>query len=368
MIRAVLIDLDGVVRQWEPWVPDDGSPVTAEVLRAIAFEDASLDGVVTGAMTHEEWVEHVAVALEDRFGPEGRRAAESWSAPIGTVKEDTLALVRELRNIVPVALISNATSRLESDLTSLALIDDFDLIVNSSRVGAAKPDERIFRHAAEQLGVALDECLFIDDTAGHVEGAAKLGLRTIHFTDAAALRAALAAFGLVSADPAHRNLELLIRTAHADEAAEIAELHLRTALHAYEEIFPPEAPPPTLPELTSTWRGHLREQTAFVAVVDNRIVGVALVGADSGESGAAHLSRVYVAPELAGRGIGTRLYGACLERIAAAGFAAATLWVLEKNTRVRGWYERLGWVATGERKAVYEPAGIDDLRYRLTSI
>lgn len=367
MIRAVLIDLDGVVRHWEPWVPDEDLGVTTEDLRSVAFGPAC-DLAVTGLITDEEWREQVAADLESRFGPSGRRAVESWNAPIGSVKQDTLDLVRELRTVVPVALISNATSRLESDLTALALLDEFDLIVNSSRVGVAKPGEGIFQFAAEQLAVALDECLFIDDTVGHVEGAAKLGLRTIHFTDAAELRRGLASYGLVQGRGEGRHLELHVRAARVEEAADIADLHLRTAMHAYKDIFPSEAPPPTIEELRLAWRELVREQTVFVAVVDAEIVGVAVVGADPREPTAAHLSRVYVKPELSGRGIGTRLYSACLERIAAAGFTEATLWVLERNARARGWYERLGWRPTGERKAVYEPAGIDDLRYRLTSI
>jgi putative hydrolase of the HAD superfamily len=221
VIRGVLIDLDGVVRHWEPWTPDEGVDVTVDDIRSVAFGSA-LDGVVTGAITDEEWREQVATALEERFGPSGRRAAESWSAPIGSVKQDTLELVREMRAVVPVALITNATSRLESDLAELSLTDEFDLIVNSSRVGAAKPDERIFAYAAEKLGVVLEECLFIDDTVGHVEAAAALGLRTIHFTDASALRKALAAFGLVSGARGEGYLELVIRTARLDEVAEHA--------------------------------------------------------------------------------------------------------------------------------------------------
>ena len=367
MIRAVLIDLDGVVRHWEPWVPDESLGVTAEDLRSIAFGPAS-DRAVTGLITDEEWRDQVAADLETRFGPSGRRAVESWNAPIGSLKQDTLEVVRELRKVVPVALISNATTRLESDLAALGLAGEFDLIVNSARVGHAKPDERIFAYAAEQLGVALDECLFIDDTVGHVEGAAKLGLRTIHFTDAAELRRALASYGLVQGSGEGRHLELHIRAARVEEAADVADLHLRTAMQAYKDIFPSEAPPPSIEELRLAWRELVREQTVFVAVVDAEIVGVAVVGADPREPSAAHLSRVYVQPELSGRGIGTRLYGACLERIAEAGFKEATLWVLERNARVREWYERLGWRPTGERKAVYEPGGIDDLRYRLTSI
>lgn len=38
--------------------------------------------------------------------------------------------------------------------------------------------------------------------------------------------------------------------------------------------------------------------------------------------------------------------------------------MLERNQRVRSWYERLGWEPTGERKPVYAPGGIDDVGYR----
>jgi putative hydrolase of the HAD superfamily len=367
VIRAVLIDLDGVVRRWAPWEPEEALGVTRDDVTAVAFDEDVLQNVVTGGVTDEQWREEVAVRLEAAHGPAGRRAMEGWSAPIGEVDADVLAIVQALREVVPVALVSNATSRLESDLDQLGIADAFDLIVNSSRIGFAKPDERIFRHAAGQLDVSLDECLFIDDTLRHVEGASRLGLRTIHFTGAADLRRAVVEFGLLPPDRPGPRLELLIRRAHRDEAHEIAELHSRTAMHAYAHIFPSEAPPPTIDDHRRDWTEALRERTAYVAVVDNAIVGVVLSGPDVREPGAGHLSRLYVAPELSGRGIGTRLYQACLRELAELGFTQATLWVLERNERVREWYERLGWKVTGERKPVYEPAAIDDLRYRLTS-
>ncbi len=368
MIRAVLIDLDGVVRRWTPWEPSEGSPVTNDAVRAVAFETDVLLGVVTGGVTDEQWREEVAVRLEREFGHHGRRAVEEWSAPIGEVDPDVLGIVAALREVVPVALISNATSRLESDLERLGLQDEFDVVVNSSRVGIAKPDEGIFRHAAAALGVSLEECLFIDDTAGHVDAAAKLGLRTIHFTDAVQLRTELAAYGLLTGEGPGQRLELLIRRAHRDEATELAELQLRTVLVAYVGIFPSEAPVPTVASLSADWTAALKASTAFVAVVDDEIIGVVLAGADAADARAGHLSRLYVSPEMSGRGIGTRLYQTCLQELAEIGFTEATLWVLEHNERVRRWYERLGWQATGERKTVYGPGRIDDLRYRLTSI
>ena len=66
-----------------------------------------------------------------------------------------------------------------------------------------------------------------------------------------------------------------------------------------------------------------------------------------------------------GRASGGRLYVAALGRLRQAQFREATLWVLEHNVRARAWYERLGWRSTGERKTVYEPAGIVDLQYMI---
>ena len=364
MIRAVLIDLDGVIRRWAPWEPSADSPVTNDELRAVAFDADDLQEVVTGGITDEQWREHIASRLEREHGPAARRTVEEWSSGIGDVDTDVLELVRALRRVVPVALISNATTRLESDLGHLGLLDELDVIVNSSRVGIAKPDEGIFRHAADAVGAALDECLFIDDTAGHVEAAAKLGLRTIHFTDPARLRTALASYGLIAGE----RLELLIRSARPDESSVLAELHYRTEVDAYSSIFPSDAPGPTLDERKADWSAKLRQWQAFVAVVDNRVVGVALVGEDVFEPGAGHLLRFCVDPEFQRRGIGARLYQAGITYLSELGFETATLWVLERNQRARRWYERLGWQPTGERKPVFAPAGIDDLRYRLTSI
>jgi putative hydrolase of the HAD superfamily len=368
MIRAVLIDLDGVVRRWDGVTLDPSLGLTHDDVRRAVFEHESAERAVTGAITDEEWRATYTSVLEAAHGTNGRRAAEIFSAPIGTVADDVLEIVRELRKSVPVALVSNATTRLESDLRTLGIADEFDLIVNSSRVGVAKPEPGIYEHAADHLGVALDECLFIDDTSGHVDGAVRLGLRAVLFESPAQLRNVLAQFGLVSFGDAHRHLELLIRPARLVEAGEIAELHLRSAIHGYAGIFPPEAPVPTVDELKHAWRDSLRTRLGLVAVVDTAIVGAALGGPDPIEETSGHLSRLYVSPDRWGFGIGRRLYGAVMGHLGDLGFSEATLWVLERNVRARAWYERLGWIPTGERKSVFEPAGIDDLRYRLSSI
>jgi GNAT superfamily N-acetyltransferase len=163
----------------------------------------------------------------------------------------------------------------------------------------------------------------------------------------------------------------VVRAAEVGEAGELARLNLRTALAAYGHIFPPESPPPTHEELLAQWEhwlgpDHANGRRAFVAEANGTgAVGVVLAGPDPEDAGVGHLARLYVAPERWGEGIGTQLYEAAIASMVGAGFPAATLWVLERNTRARSWYERLGWRLSGARKVLFAPAGIDDVGYRL---
>ena len=153
-------------------------------------------------------------------------------------------------------------------------------------------------------------------------------------------------------------------------ATELAALNLRAAIAGYGHIFPPEAPPPTVDELTAMWEHWLGEdwdrgRRAFVARRAGDSIGVVLTGPDPAQPELGHLARLYVDPDHWGRGVGRGLYAAALDQLHRDGFPAATLWTLEANERARSWYERLGWRVTGARKPVYEPAGIEDLQYRL---
>ena len=163
---------------------------------------------------------------------------------------------------------------------------------------------------------------------------------------------------------------VIVRAAQLHEAPVLARLHRSAALLGYGHIFPDDAPPPTHDELIAEWEHWLtpdreRGWRAYVAQDGARVLGLVRAGPDRAEVEAGHLGRLYVEPEHWGRGIGGRLYQEAIEQLTGAGFTYATLWVLEGNTRARRWYECLGWQQTGERKPVYAPASIDDLRYRL---
>jgi len=88
-------------------------------------------------------------------------------------------------------LVSNATTRLEADIARLGIDGLVDHVVSSAKVGFAKPDPRIYHHAAARTGAAPRRCLFVDDDAGNVAAARSLGMTGLLFAGAGSLREAL---------------------------------------------------------------------------------------------------------------------------------------------------------------------------------
>ena len=61
----------------------------------------------------------------------------------------------------------------------LAMDDMFDAVVISGEVGLHKPEPEIFRLGAERLGVAPEECVFVDDLRENCAGAEAVGMAAI---------------------------------------------------------------------------------------------------------------------------------------------------------------------------------------------
>lgn len=58
----------------------------------------------------------------------------------------------------------------------------FDAVVISGEVGLAKPFAEIYTLTADRLGLSAAECVFVDDLAINVRGAAAVGMVGVHHT------------------------------------------------------------------------------------------------------------------------------------------------------------------------------------------
>jgi putative hydrolase of the HAD superfamily len=80
------------------------------------------------------------------------------------------------------AFLSNSGPEVMARLRGDRRIDHlFDAVVISCEVGLSKPDPQIYRHCLDRLGLEPPQVLFVDDRADNIEGAARIGLRTLHF-------------------------------------------------------------------------------------------------------------------------------------------------------------------------------------------
>lgn len=192
MTNAILTDLDGVIRIWPPEIHlkaerETGLPEGA-IPRA-AFSDDLLPLVITGKISDDEWRRRIADLLsKDIPDANAERAVTLWSASPGEVDLEILRILRACRKKAKLVLISNATSRLLSDLRRLGIAEDFDYIINSSEVGFAKPDPNIYFAALDTVEATPEQALFIDDNAGHVAAATRLGISGHTYVGADGLR------------------------------------------------------------------------------------------------------------------------------------------------------------------------------------
>jgi len=199
-VDALIIDLDGVIRHWDPdYGPeaDRRLGIPEGTLMGVALDEERLARVMDGRLPFEAWCEEVGAEIASRHGADATAAADALATSVWRIDLAVLDLVQSVREVVPVALLSNASSHLLIDLELCGIADSFDAVVSSADIGVAKPAAGAFEAAAERVGVSLDSVLFVDDTLSHVEAARALGMRAERFADVDELREQLAALQLV---------------------------------------------------------------------------------------------------------------------------------------------------------------------------
>ncbi|GIH13594.1 HAD-IA family hydrolase [Rugosimonospora africana] len=196
---GLLIDMDGVLRRWDPRVPvsvEERYGLPVGTLRRTAFAPSRVTPAVTGQISHADWMNGVAEAIGEPA------AVTEWETYRGEADPEVLEFVREVRAAgIRVGLATNATDRLDADLALLGLVGELDEVINSSIVGFAKPAASYFAAACARLGVPPRECLFVDDSERFVNGARAAGLSAFRWTGPSDLPYLRAALGLTTVSP-----------------------------------------------------------------------------------------------------------------------------------------------------------------------
>ena len=110
-------------------------------------------------------------------------------------------LLRELKELgFPIYLLSNASLRQPGYFDKIPGSQYFDGKIVSAFYKLLKPQPEIFRLLTEKFGLKLEECFFVDDLPGNVEGAVNAGLSGAVFHGTSDLRKKLRAAGVPVAE------------------------------------------------------------------------------------------------------------------------------------------------------------------------
>lgn len=140
-----------------------------------------------------------------------------------------------------------------------------------------------------------------------------------------------------------------IRPAQAEDASRIAEIWIFAKRTAYRSIFQNDqvsfGEMQVLP-LALSLRDEKQLRQDLWVYEEGFVKGTVWC---SGEDGSFWISDLYVDPFFQGAGVGKALLEHCVA-MAQGDQKQLRLWVLEKNGRARQFYERSGFVRTGNRK------------------
>lgn len=167
----------------------------------------------------------------------------------------------------------------------------------------------------------------------------------------------------------------LVRPARVGDEPGIARVHVASWQDAYRGHMPADyLAALDVDQRAEAWHQRLpaarrSRGDVLVAICGGDIVGFAHFGssrdqdADPGRTG--EIGAIYLQPESIGQGFGRLLMKRAVAGLAGHGYANATLWVLEGNTRARRFYERAGWTPDGAAKTDHSRSfPIPEVRYR----
>jgi len=195
MIRAVIWDYGGVF---------SGSPfgAMAGVAREIGVDPERYLEIVFGPYDHDTdhpWhrlergettlekarAEIIEIGRREGIDSDPFHLFTAMSRGGGGLRGEVVDFARELKGSgLRCALVTNnALEFRDYWRRSIPLDELFHHVIDSSEVGMRKPDPKIFELALEQLGVEASSAVFLDDYAGNVEAARRVGIHGVLVTD-----------------------------------------------------------------------------------------------------------------------------------------------------------------------------------------
>ncbi|MCU1351228.1 MAG: HAD-superfamily hydrolase, phosphatase [Acidimicrobiales bacterium] len=158
---------DGFIRQLNATNPD------ANAWARLERNEISVDGFI------------------EAFEAEARAAGGELDAQVvlgllsGELRPEMAEAVRRCSERLKTAMLTNNVVSMDAGDRFAHVVEHFDAVIESSKVGVRKPDTRFYELACEALEIEPSEAVFLDDLGVNLKPARALGMTTIKVTDPA---------------------------------------------------------------------------------------------------------------------------------------------------------------------------------------
>ena len=189
--KGIIFDLDGVIcctdqyheRAWREMAEESGiyfDPAVSNRLRGVSREE-SLEIILehAGKVFSPEEKKKMAekknaiyIKLLDRMSP-------------GDLEEDVRSTLEQLRNRGCLLAIGSSSKNTRKILDKIGLGNYFDAVCDGNEITHSKPDPEVFLRAAGKIGLAVSECLVVEDACAGISAASAGGFDSAGLGDAA---------------------------------------------------------------------------------------------------------------------------------------------------------------------------------------
>jgi putative hydrolase of the HAD superfamily len=191
-VRGLLVDYGGVLTtdvfaSFDTFCREEGLPpdTVKHLFRTDPTARELLCGLEEGTLSDAEFEERFAALV----GVEPAGLIERMLGHAGPDHAMLDAVLAARRHGIRTGLISNSWGVSRYDRARLDEL--FDGVIISGEVGLRKPAAEIYALGARSVGLAPNDCVYVDDLPGNLKPARELGMTTLHHRDAATTIAAL---------------------------------------------------------------------------------------------------------------------------------------------------------------------------------
>ena len=185
MIKAIIFDAGGVLFNSKKSLFDNPIEYITRVtnkprdLVDKVYREVIKDCEYKEVGQKELW-ERIMVKLNTQIPFEGQNPIEE-GFKVFRMDEELFPIIRRLKLNYKLAIVSNAKAVEAATPQATRMYREFDIVILSYKVGVRKPDPKIYQIAINQLQLAPEEIIFVDNAQENFGEANKLGLKGILF-------------------------------------------------------------------------------------------------------------------------------------------------------------------------------------------